>query len=308
MNMNKKFLNKITCGDSVDVIKHMDNNSVDLTVTSPPYNTLRSYKGVITDKIYDDHFSFPFVEMATELYRVTKDGGMVVWVVNDMVIDGGESGTSFKMALKFMDLGFKLYDTMIYQKNGSAYHETGRYNQNFEYMFVMLKGKRPNCVNLIRDKKNRWAGSKTFGTPSTRQKDGTIKKMKEGFTVGEYGTRENIWYILNGKGYGGDKDSHKHPASFPFSLAEDHILSWSNPGDIVLDPMIGGGTTAIAAKMNNRNYIGIDINQEYVDISNNRLDSVKPYSDLTPNPKVEFILSREDALLKRKKTKENGSK
>ena len=284
-------------------MKKLEDKSIDLTVTSPPYDNLRSYKGAIDGKIYDDFFSFPLVDIVTELFRVTKDGGLVIWIVNDQVIDGGESGSSFRQALKFMDIGFKLYDTMIYHKNGSSYHEAARYDQVFEYMFVFLKGKRPNTVNLIKDKPNKWAGSKTFGTPSTRQKDGSVKKMKEGFTVGEYGSRYNVWYVINGFGFGNDKDSIKHPASFPYSLAEDHVLSWSNEGDVVLDPMVGSGTTALAAKKNNRNYIGIDINQEYVDLTNSRLEKVIPYTVEDPNEKNKFIVSREETLNKRKQKK-----
>ena len=204
--------NKIYHGDSVEMMKKLDDNSIDLTITSPPYDTLRTYKGAVSDKVYDNHFSFPFVDIANELYRITKDGGIVVWVVNDMVINGGESGNSFRQALKFQEIGFKIYDTMIYQKNGAAFHETSRYDQVFEYMFVLLKGDKPKTVNIIKDKINKWAGSKTFGTPSNRQTDGSIKKSKGGFTVAKYGSRYNIWYIVNGKGYGGDKLSYLHPA------------------------------------------------------------------------------------------------
>lgn len=298
-----RFLNKVLHGNSVDVMKSIPDNSINLTVTSPPYDTLRTYNNKITDEVFDNHFSFPFVEMAKELYRITKDGGIVVWVVNDAVVDGGESGNSFRQALKFQEIGFKIYDTMIYHKNGSAYHETGRYDQVFEYMFVLLKGKRPNTVNLIKDKPNKWAGSKTFGTPSTRQKDGSVKKMKEGFTVGEYGTRYNVWYVVNGKGFGGDKLSYNHPASFPESLAEDHILSWSNPGDTILDPMCGSGTTLKMAKLNNRNFIGIDINEEYVSLSEERIKNVSSYTEEKPNEKINFIVSREEILEKRKQKK-----
>jgi site-specific DNA-methyltransferase (adenine-specific) len=298
-----RFINQILHGNSVDVMKNIPNNSIDLTLTSPPYDSLRSYNNKITDKKFDDHFSFPFVEMATELYRITKDGGLVVWIVNDQVIDGGESGNSFRQALKFQEIGFKIYDTMIYHKNGAAYHETGRYDQVFEYMFVLLKGKRPNTVNLIKDKPNKWFNSKTFGTPSSRQKDGSVKKMKEGFTVGEYGTRYNVWYIVNSKGFGGDKLSYNHPASFPESLAEDHILSWSNEGDVILDPMCGSGTSLKMAKLNNRNFIGIDINEEYVNLSKQRIEMVVPYTAENPNPKSKFIVSREEILEKRKQKK-----
>jgi site-specific DNA-methyltransferase (adenine-specific) len=298
----ENFLNKIHLGNSVEIMREIPKNSIDLTLTSPPYDNLRTYKGKIKDDVtFDDYFSFPFVDMAKELYRITKPGGIVVWVVNDQVVNGGESGNSFRQALKFQEIGFKIYDTMIYHKNGAPFPETGRYSQVFEYMFVFLKGKRPNTVNIIKDKENRWAGSTNFGKRSSRTKDGEIKKM-ENFTVAKYGSRYNVWYINNGAGWTTkDKYAYKHPAMFPESLAEDHILSWSKEGDIVLDPMVGSGTTAKMAKMNNRNFIGIDLNQEYVDIAEKRIKDVVAYDKTNPNPKNEFILSREDALAKRKK-------
>jgi len=298
------MINKIHFGNSVDIVKNIPDNFVDLTITSPPYDNMRTYKGKIQDDVvFDTHFSFPFVDMANELFRITKDGGIVVWVVNDQIVDGGESGNSFRQALKFQEIGFKIYDTMIYHKNGAPFPETGRYSQVFEYMFVFLKGKKPNSVNIIKDKENRWAGSSNFGRSSSRTKEGDIKKG-DNFVVAEYGSRYNVWYINNGAGYTTkDKYAFQHPAMFPESLAEDHILSWSKEGDVVLDPMSGSGTTCKMAKMNNRNFIGIDINQEYVDISNRRVNEVIPYDLNNPNPKVKFILSREDALNKRKKRK-----
>lgn len=303
--MNNYFINKVNLGNSVELMKELEDNSIDLTVTSPPYDGLRSYLGKITDVIFDDFFSFPFVDMAKELYRITKDGGIVVWIVNDQIFKGGESGNSFRQALKFQEIGFKIYDTMIYHKSGASFPEAGRYSQVFEYMFVLLKGNKPNNVNILKDKENRWAGSKTFGTPSSRKKDGTIKKNKEGFTVSEYGARYNVWYVINGKGFGGDKLSYLHPASMPESLAEDHILSWSNEGDVVFDPMCGSGTTLKMAKMNNRNFIGIDINEEYVKLSNERINNVIPYTNINQNTKTKYIVSREKTLgSRKKKTKE----
>ena len=294
-------MNRIIYGNSVEVLKTLDSNTVDLTVTSPPYDNLRTYNGKIKDEVsFEDGYSFPFVEMARELYRLTKNGGVVVWVVNDQVKDGGETGSSFKQALKFKEIGFTLYDTMIYHKNGAPFPETGRYSQVFEYMFVLSKGK-PKTVNLLKDKPNRWAGHTNFGDPSKREKEGNLKKVDK-FAVAEFGTRYNVWYITNGKGYSTKDDfAYEHPAIFPESLAEDHILSWCNEGDLVLDPMCGSGTTLKMAKLNNRNYIGIDINEEYVSLSQRRVDSVTPYTNEEPNPKVKFILSKEDALAKRKK-------
>ena len=294
--------NSIHFGNCVDILKNIDNNSIDLTVTSPPYDRLRSYKGAIKDEIFDDHFSFPFVDIATELYRITKDGGIVVWVVNDQIVDGGETGNSFRQALKFQDIGFKIYDTMIYHKNGSPFPESSRYSQVFEYMFVLLKGKKPNTVNIIKDKPNRWAGHTPYGKRTIRNKDGTLKDVGETFVVSPYGSRYNVWMINNGAGFTTkDKYAYQHSAMFPESLAEDHILSWSKEGDIVLDPMCGSGTTLKMAKMNNRKYIGIDITEEYIGISNRRVNEVVPYTIDNHNPKNKFIVSREESLSKRKK-------
>jgi site-specific DNA-methyltransferase (adenine-specific) len=302
MNME----NKIFLGNAVEVLSKIENNSIDLTVTSPPYDNLRTYNGKIKDEVeYEDGFSFPFVEMAKELYRITKKGGVVVWVVNDQVKDGGETGSSFRQALKFQEIGFKLYDTMIYHKNGAPFPETGRYSQVFEYMIVLSKGK-PKTINLLKDKPNRWAGHSNFGDPSKRQKEGDLKKVDK-FTISEYGTRYNVWYINNGAGFSSkDAIAFEHPAIFPESLAEDHILTWSNEGDIVLDPMAGSGTTLKMAKLNNRKYVGIDINQEYVNLCERRVESVEPYNETNPNPKNKFIVSREEMLEKRKVTREQN--
>lgn len=297
-------VNKIILGDAVEVLRTYDDEVFDLTVTSPPYDNLRTYNGKIKDEItYEDGFSFPFVEMAKELYRVTKKGGVVVWVVNDQVKKGGETGSSFRQALKFMEIGFTLYDTMIYHKNGAPFPETGRYSQVFEYMFVFSKGT-PKTINLLKDKPNRWAGHSNFGEPSKRKKDGDLQKVDK-FVVAEMGTRYNVWYINNGKGFSSKDDiAFEHPAIFPESLAEDHILSWSEEGDLVLDPMCGSGTTLKMSKLNNRNFVGIDINQEYVELSNRRIQSIVPYTSENPNEKTKFILSKKDALEKRKKTQE----
>jgi DNA modification methylase len=293
------FINKNICGKSEEILLHIPDNVIDLTITSPPYDKLRNYKGTIGVKTYDGGYTIPFREIAKELFRITKEGGIVVWVVNDQVKNGGETGTSFKMALDFMDLGFKLHDTMIYQKNGSPYPEITRYSQVFEYMFVFLKGDRPNTVNLIKDKPNRWAGKFTFGKPTSRDKDGHLKKSKK-FKVADYGFRYNVWYINNGKGYTTKDDyAYTHPAMYPEQLAEDHILSWTKEGNLVLDPMCGAGTTQKMAKINNRNFIGIDNVEEYVELSDKRVKDVVSYTKEHPNPKCKFIETREQILKRR---------
>ena len=258
-------LNHIYHGDCVDVMKTFPEGVIDLTVTSPPYDNLRTYKG----------YTFNFEEIAKELYRVTKDGGVVVWVVGDATIKGSETGTSFRQALYFKDIGFNLHDTMIYKKDACPYPETNRYYQSFDYMFVLSKGK-PKTTNLIRDKLNKKYGSRVAGTH--RQSDGSLvpsSGAKTRRTIKRYGVRTNIWLYGIGKGKTTkDEYAYKHPAMFPEQLAEDHIVSWSNPGDIVLDPMCGSGTTCKMAKLNGRNYIGIDIAEEYVEMARRRVEEV----------------------------------
>lgn len=256
--------NKIICGDSLEVLRNMEDNSVDLTVTSPPYDNLRTYKG----------FDWDFEGIAKELYRVTKGGGVVVWVVGDATVNGSETGSSFKQALYFKEIGFRLHDTMIYEKNSAAFPDKNRYYNVFEYMFVFSKG-RPSAVNRIEDKKNKWGGTQTFGKVSGRRADGTLSEGKKK-TVKEYGVRNNVWRYNTGRGQSTTDDiAFKHPAIFPEKLAEDHIITWSNPGDTVLDPFAGSGTTAKMALLNGRKYISIDISEEYCEIARKRVEEAR---------------------------------
>lgn len=283
-----EFLNKHIHSDFILAAKNIPNNTIDLTVTSPPYDDIRTYNNKVKTKD-GEKYSFNFDSIVDELYRITKDGGIVVWVVGDQVKNGGETGNSFRQALSFMSKGFLLYDTMIYMKNGSPFPEKKRYSQVFEYMFVFSKGK-PKTVNIIKDKKNKWAGHTNFGKRVMRSKDGELKEMPK-FEISEYGNRYNVWNYSTGKNYS-TKDSFafNHPAIFPEELAEDHILTWSNEGDIILDPMVGSGTTTKMAKLNNRNFIGFDINQEYIDIANQRINGLISYTEENPNPKTKFIV------------------
>ena len=245
-------------GDCLERMKEIPDGSVDLTVTSPPYDNLRTYAGTL-----EWNFDI-FKQVANELYRITKDGGVVVWVVGDATINGSETGTSFKQALYFKEIGFNLHDTMIYEKNGFRFPFPNRYHQTFEYMFIFSKGS-PKTFNGIKDRKN--IHTNRAGKNMKRERDGT-KTYRESFTPEEYGKRYNVWrYNIGGK------KEHNHPAIFPDKLAEDHILSWSNEGDTILDPMAGSGTTLKMAKKNNRNYIGIEISPEYIDIINKRLNA-----------------------------------
>ena len=256
-------VNKILCGACQEVLASLKDECVDLTVTSPPYDNIRDYKGYSFEE--ED-----FRAIVSQLFRVTKKGGVVVWIVGDATMNGSESGTSFRQALGFMEGGFKLHDTMIYEKNTSSFpaRRTGkRYTQIFEYMFVFCKGK-IKTGNLICDKPNKWAGHTNWGKNTQRGKDGKLKKTKDIKPVPEFSPRNNIWRYNVGKGFNSsDKESHSHPAIFPEKLAEDHILSWSNEGDVVLDPFVGSGTTCKMAKKNKRHYIGIDISEEYCNLA-----------------------------------------
>jgi site-specific DNA-methyltransferase (adenine-specific) len=255
-------LNKIICGDAVEVMQAMPSDSIDLVVTSPPYDELRGYKG----------YSFNFEAMAKGLFRIMKKGGVVVWVVGDQTIKGDETGTSFKQALYFKQIGFSLFDTMIYLKTPrGAVGNNKTYWQAFEYMFILSKGA-PKTINLIKDRENRDERNGDNGTK--RLHDGTLLKLKRaGYS--KYGRRTNVWEYLIGRGHSAsDNIAYKHPAIFPEKLAQDHIISWSNPGDVVLDPMCGSGTTCKMAKINKRNYIGIDIAPDYCKIAEERLKKI----------------------------------
>ena len=245
----------------LDTMKRMPDNHIDLTVTSPPYDDLRDYKG----------YDFDFEPTARELFRVTKQGGVVVWVVGDATVNGSETGTSFKQALYFMECGFNM-ETMIYEKNGPAYPSQNRYYSIFEYMFVFSKGK-PKTTNLICDRKNKWVGQKWSNTRSRRDVTGELRKTTwEASQGGEYGIRFNIWKYNVGHGYSTkDECAYKHPAIYPEKLANDHIMSWSNPGDMVYDPFLGSGTTTKMAKHNNRKCIGSETTTEYCEIAVKRL-------------------------------------
>jgi site-specific DNA-methyltransferase (adenine-specific) len=254
------MINKIHNMDCVEGMRMLPDNSVDLTVTSPPYDNLRTYNG----------FTWDFEAVAKELYRVTKQGGVVVWIVADATIKGSETGTSFKQALFFKECGFNLHDTMIWEKFG--FTATGslavRYAPVFEYMFVFSKGK-PKCFNPIKDKPNKNAGKFINGT--NRQKDGSTRKISGcgKKKIHEFGQRYNVWHIDGAKG-----NKSGHPAPFPEQLASDHIISWSNEGDTVLDPFMGSGTTAKMALLNGRNFIGFEISEEYCKIAEERINGV----------------------------------
>ena len=254
---------KLYLGDCLELMKTLTDGEIDLTVTSPPYDNLRDYGG----------HSWDFEGIARELYRVTKQGGVVVWVVADATINGSETGTSFKQALFFKECGFNLHDTMIYEKCNFANPSSRRYHQIFEYMFVLSKGN-PVVFNPIRDKKNAYAGATNWGVNSHRQRSGE-QEIHTKKVVSDFGMRTNVWKYNTAYGFAGDTSAYSHPAVFPESLARDHILSWSNEGDTALDPFMGSGTTGKMAVLSGRKFIGFEIHEPYFEIAKRRINHAR---------------------------------
>ena len=260
----KTELGKLYHGDCLEIMPMLE--PVDLVVTSPPYDNLRDYGG----------HKFDFYKTAFLLRNNLKNGGVIVWVVGDATINGSETGTSFKQALYFKEIGFNLHDTMIYQKDTQPCHDprNKRYKSFFEYMFVFSKGK-PSTYNEICDVKSKYGGKIIKATK--RKPDGSMRVYEnEGRTIKikDYQARSNIWSMIT------DKKGNGHPAQFPEQLAHDHIISWSNEGDTVLDPMIGSGTTGKMAKLLNRKFIGIEKDPEYFKIAVERIDRAQEQPSL----------------------------
>lgn len=255
-------LNKIYNENNLDTLKRMPDNFIDLVVTSPPYDNLRDYNG----------YSFDFESLAKELFRIVKNGGVVVWVVNDTTTDGDRSGTSFKQALFFKECGFKLFDVMIYRKRGSRNTHTNRYTNCFEYMFILTKGN-IKTTNLIKIKRDSLVKKRS----NVRTKDGKkIYENRKHYKVLDEIPDYNIWEFAVGfNNSTKDVIAYDHPAIFPEKLAARHIQSWSNEGDLVYDPFMGSGTTAKMCILLKRNFIGSEISEEYTNIANKRIEIYK---------------------------------
>lgn len=249
--------------DCVSFLENIPDSTYDLVVTSPPYDSLRDYGGTL------EWSETVWKNVIKNLCRTLKPGGVIVWVVGDATVAGSETGSSFKQALYFKDCGLLIHDTMIWNKGG--FSAVGalqtRYAPVFEYMFVFSKG-RPKTFNPIKDRPNKHAGKKLTGTK--RCADGTTKPLTGAGekTYAEFGQRFNVWEVNPQKQRGEDK----HPAPFPLSIAEDHILSWSAPGDKVLDPFLGSGTTGVAAVNLGRAFVGIEKNERYFESAKRRIE------------------------------------
>jgi len=244
----------------INIMRKLSDNYIDLIITSPPYDDLREY-----NKSSNWNFEI-FQNIANELSRVLKDGGVIVWIVNDKIIGGTRTGTSFKQALYFKNkCQLNIHDVMIWQKETYPFSNPTRYTPIYEFMFIFSKGK-PKTINLIKDKKNKWFGNIVHGTD--RNKDGsTTLKHCVGNITPEFGVRFNIWKQNTVK-----NNISNHPAPFPLTLIQDHIITWSNENDLVLDPLMGSGTTGIACKNLNRNFIGIEIDKTYFEYAKNAVE------------------------------------
>ena len=248
-------------GDCGERLKEIPVQSVDLVVTSPPYDSLRKYNG----------YSFEFEKIAKELTRVIKERGVIVWVVGDSTVNGSESGTSFRQALYFKDAcGLNLHDTMIFRKQNYVPLTHNRYEQEFEYMFIISKGK-PKIFNPIKIA-CKYAGNKSSSKRKFWKRPATYGVANKNGPVSDEKTKGNIWNYLVGNTCASAKNIN-HPAKMPLNLAKDHITSWSNKGDIILDPFMGSGTTGMAALELGRRFIGIEISEDYFKMSQARLQT-----------------------------------
>jgi site-specific DNA-methyltransferase (adenine-specific) len=269
-------INKTYNEDCLITLSKVEDNTFDCTITSPPYDDIRSYNNLI-DSNKDEYngYSFPFEDIARELYRTTKKGGVLVWIVNDATKNGSETLTSFRQALYFTSIGFKMHDTMIYRKLNPMPNAGTRYQQMFEYMFVLSKGK-PKTTNIqLRERSNKCNDKRTYRKKKfSRNKDGE-------FNTNDYYIKEmvpdyNVWdFYVGGGNSTNDKIAFSHPAIFPEELVKRHIESWTNEGDLVYDPFMGSGTTSKMCILSNRNYIGSEINKDYIEIEKERLKLIK---------------------------------
>ena len=262
-------INKIYNCDCLETLPLIEDQTIDLVLTSPSYDKIREYNGYVN--------SFKFEPIAKELTRVLKPGGMIVWVVNDQYIKGSRSLTSFKQCIFFKEqCGLNVHDIIIYQKSGFNFPANNRYHQTYEQIQCLSKGP-PKTFNPLMDRKNAYPGQKAHGKHRGHDENNCVdmSQIVKSKPAGEYGKRTNVWYYKVGGGHvTKDKIAYQHPAIFPEELAKDCILSFSNPGNILLDPMAGSSTSLKMAKLLNRNYLGMEVNPTYYAISIERINNI----------------------------------
>lgn len=256
MNLGDYKENSIINIDCLEGMKNLPTNAIDLVVTSPPYDNLRDYNG----------YKFNFEGIATELYRIIKEGGVVVWVVGDKIKNGNKTLTSFRQAIYFQEIGFNAHDVMIYKKKNTPFMRSNAYTNCYEFMFVFSKGS-PNTFNAKKTSTVRHGMEKVV---TNKKADGINNKVLA--ELKKEKTKTNIWsYAVGLGGTTNDKFAFEHTAIFPEKLAQDHILSWSNEGDLVFDPMCGSGTTCKMSALNKRKYLGMEISKDYTELAKKRV-------------------------------------
>lgn len=254
---NENHENTIILGDACEKLELLKDNSVDLVITSPPYDDLRKYNGAGLTWNHEK-----FMCIANQLKRVLKEGGVIVWVVNDRTENGSKTGTGFRQALYFKEIGLNINDTMIWRKtNPMPQVKQPRYSACFEYMFVFSKGTPKTFNPIMRECK---LGGKYYNS-TAKNMDGESGRHSLSYNVNKEMVDYNVWDIAVAQ------NKTNHPAVFPYEIPYRHILSWTKKGDVVLDPFIGSGTTALAARDLGRKYIGIEMEKSYYSMCIERL-------------------------------------
>lgn len=257
-------LNEIYCGDCNNIINYIDDESIDLVLFSPPYDKIRSYNG----------FSIDFDKLGRNLFRVCKNGSICAIIITDSTVGGYKTLTTFKLAVNWVELiGWNLFEHCIYSRSGRpGKWWNNRFRVDHEYILFFLKGDKPKYFNKEHLKiHTKYPGRIWCGTQ--RKSDGTLESVKNK-VVSDKKCRGTIWHYSTSNSEG-NKTKLKHPGTFPDRLADDIIRCFSKKGDTILDPTVGSGTTAVLSMNRERNFLGIDISQEYVDIAKERLENEK---------------------------------
>ena len=259
-----KLKDKLIVGDCLNIMKKIEENTFDLIVFSPPYDSLRKY----------NDYTFDLKKTGEQIFRVLKDGCLCAMVIQDQTKNFGKSLTSFRTAVDWVDrIGFKLFETVIYRKHGiEGAWWNKRFRVDHEYIHLFLKGEKPRYFNKDPLRIPSKHGGKTMVGSGNRKTDGTTTKTTT-IHVNKMKCRGTVWDYLNA----GDKNKLKqqHPAVFPDKIPYDIISCFSPVKGLVLDPFVGSGSTCVMAKKLDRFYTGIDISSKYIEIAKKRLKEVQ---------------------------------
>jgi site-specific DNA-methyltransferase (adenine-specific) len=259
--------NKIYNESCLDTMQRLEDNSIDLVITSPPYDNMRKYGDGKNyhQRLKDTGYSFEFEEIAKELTRTLKEGGVIMWNVQDQTIKGSRTGNSMRQALYFMEeCGLFMHDHLIWYKTGTPFPSPYRYRNVWENMFVFSKGKPKHFDPILKRNKT---GGDSRKRRRERDHNGELVMQEREVKIKEWGIDDNVWYVSNHFKSNDKKRIENHPAIMPEELVRRHIQSWTNEGDIVYDPFSGSGTTSKVAAEMDRTYLGSEINKEYYEAS-----------------------------------------